>query len=89
MVIKYVYTLLILYIYVLFNHILNYIFLHTKRVFFLGVSFSVYENIGVIKSAGVEIRDVRSTLVPVRKELQQGFDLESYSFVPFIVDEVC
>lgn len=44
---------------------------------------------GVIKSAGVEIRDVRSTLVSVRKELQQDFDLESYIFVPFISDEVC
>nr|WJN62148.1 fatty acid synthase 1 [Rhopalosiphum padi] len=50
-------------------------------------SFSVYENIGVIKSAGVEIRDIRSTLVPVRKELQQDFDLESYVFVPFVLDE--
>lgn len=50
-------------------------------------SFSVYENIGVIKSAGVEIRDIRSTLVPVRKELQQDFDLESYTFLPFILDE--
>jgi len=53
-----------------------------------GASFSVYENIGVIKSAGVEIRDIRSTLVPVRKELQQDFDLESYIFLPFVLDEV-
>lgn len=51
-------------------------------------SFSLYENVGVIKSAGVEIRDVRSTLVPVRKELQQNFDLESYEFVPFVLDQV-
>ena len=43
----------------------------------------------MIKSAGVEIRDVRSTLVPVRKELQQNFDLESYIFVPFVLEEVC
>ncbi|XP_022181593.1 fatty acid synthase-like [Myzus persicae] len=50
-------------------------------------SFSVYENIGVIKSAGVEIRDIRSTLVPVRKELQQDFDLESYTFLPFVLEE--
>ncbi|XP_025202473.1 fatty acid synthase-like [Melanaphis sacchari] len=51
-------------------------------------SFSIYENIGVIKSAGVEIRDIRSTLVPIRKELQQDFDLESYVFLPFVSDEV-
>lgn len=51
-------------------------------------SFSVYENIGVIQSAGVEIRDVRSTLVSVRKELQEDFDLESYVFLPFVLEEV-
>lgn len=51
-------------------------------------SFSVYEKIGVIKTEGVEIRDVRSTLVPIRKELQETIDLESYVFVPFQLDEV-
>jgi hypothetical protein len=60
----------------------------TRVNLFTGASFSVYENIGVIKSAGVEIRDIRSTLVPIRKELQQDFDLESYVFVPFVLDEV-
>lgn len=54
----------------------------------IGVSFNVYENIGVIKSGGVEIRDVRSVLVSVRKELEQNFDLESYVFVPFMPEEV-
>ncbi|XP_050421854.1 fatty acid synthase-like [Adelges cooleyi] len=52
-----------------------------------GASFSVYQNIGIIKTAGIEIRDIRSTLVPVRKELQQDFDLESYAFVPFVSEE--
>ncbi|VVC46315.1 Hypothetical protein CINCED_3A018656 [Cinara cedri] len=58
-----------------------------KSVSSNAAAFSVYENIGVIKSAGVEIRDVRSTSVPVRKELQQNFDLESYIFVPFVSDQ--
>lgn len=57
-------------------------------ILLVSIPFSVYEKIGVIKAAGVEIRDIRSTLVPVRKELQQDFDLESYTFVPFVLNEV-
>ncbi|XP_050542991.1 fatty acid synthase-like [Daktulosphaira vitifoliae] len=61
---------------------------HYQSLSSKSISFNVYENIRVVKTAGVEFTDIRSQLVPVRKEIQKSFDLDTYSFIPYESNEV-
>lgn len=48
----------------------------------------IYGDIDVIKSGGVELCGVKSTLSPLRQQTQAVPKLESYNFVPFKTDKV-
>lgn len=43
----------------------------------------MYRNIGVIKSAGIELRGMKASLAPRRQQAQAAPKLEKYQFVPF------
>uniref|UniRef100_A0A6P7G8W5 Fatty acid synthase n=1 Tax=Diabrotica virgifera virgifera TaxID=50390 RepID=A0A6P7G8W5_DIAVI len=43
----------------------------------------MYRNIGVIKSAGIELRGMKASLAPRRQQAQSAPKLEKYQFVPY------
>lgn len=43
----------------------------------------MYRNIGVIKSAGIELRGMKASLAPRRQQAQAAPKLEKYQFVPY------
>ncbi|CAG9862121.1 unnamed protein product [Phyllotreta striolata] len=43
----------------------------------------MYRNIGVIKSAGIELRGMKASLAPRRQQAQASPKLEKYQFVPY------
>ncbi|KAJ8943746.1 hypothetical protein NQ318_011957 [Aromia moschata] len=43
----------------------------------------MYRNIGVIKSAGIELRGMKASLAPRRQQTQAAPKLEKYQFVPY------
>lgn len=43
----------------------------------------MYRNIGVIKSAGIELRGMKASLAPRRQQVQNSPKLEKYQFVPY------
>ncbi|KAH1002410.1 hypothetical protein HUJ04_008498 [Dendroctonus ponderosae] len=47
-----------------------------------GVEVNMYRNIGVIKSAGIELRGMKASLAPRRQQAQAAPKLEKYQFVP-------
>ncbi|XP_030757326.1 fatty acid synthase [Sitophilus oryzae] len=46
------------------------------------VDVSMYRNIGVVKSAGIELRGLKASLAPRRQQAQAPPTLEKYQFVP-------
>ncbi|CAG9771106.1 unnamed protein product [Ceutorhynchus assimilis] len=48
-----------------------------------GVDVRMYRNIGVIKSAGIELRGMKASLAPRRQQSQAAPKLEKYQFIPF------
>lgn len=50
---------------------------------FLAVPVHMYRNVGVIKSAGIELRGMKASLAPRRQQAQAPPKLEKYQFVPF------
>ncbi|KAJ8935858.1 hypothetical protein NQ314_012613 [Rhamnusium bicolor] len=47
------------------------------------VPVHMYRNIGVIKSAGIELRGMKASLAPRRQQAQASPKLEKYQFVPY------
>ncbi|XP_018336014.1 fatty acid synthase [Agrilus planipennis] len=47
------------------------------------IEVSMYRNIGVIKSGGIELRGMKASLAPRRQQTQAAPKLEKYQFVPF------
>ncbi|XP_060535886.1 fatty acid synthase [Cylas formicarius] len=47
-----------------------------------GVEVNMYRNIGVIKTAGIELRGMKASLAPRRQQTQAAPKLEKYQFVP-------
>lgn len=43
----------------------------------------MYRNIGVIKSAGIELRGMKASLAPRRQQIQNPPKLEKYQFIPY------
>jgi len=48
----------------------------------------MYREIGVIKSGGVELCGMKTSLAPRRQQSQAAPKLEKYSFIPFNINEV-
>lgn len=48
------------------------------------VPVHMYRNIGVIKSAGIELRGMKASLAPRRQQAQAPPKLEKYQFVPYL-----
>lgn len=49
----------------------------------------MYEEVGIIKSGGVEVRGLKASAIPRRKQLGEPV-LEKYQFVPYILGpQVC
>ncbi|KAF2898262.1 hypothetical protein ILUMI_07913 [Ignelater luminosus] len=60
---------------------------HTKLVTELiaeeqNVPVCMYQNIGIIKSGGIELRGMKASLAPRRQQLQSPPKLEKYEFIP-------
>ncbi|CAG9818816.1 unnamed protein product [Phaedon cochleariae] len=47
------------------------------------IPVSMYRDIGVIKSAGIELRGMKASLAPRRQQAQASPKLEKYQFVPY------
>lgn len=63
--------------------IVNDFFIQYKICFIPDVPVFMYRNIGVIKSAGIELRGMKASLAPRRQQIQNPPKLEKYQFVPF------
>jgi len=48
----------------------------------------MYREIGVIKSGGIELCGMKTSLAPRRQQSQAAPKLEKYSFIPFNTNEV-
>lgn len=57
-------------------------------MYLLAIPVYNYKEINVIKSGGIELRGVQSSLAPRRQQFQTAPILEKYTFIPYIAKKV-